>query len=216
MRPDDALLAQLQDGLAEMSLPLPPESMDQLISYIELLSKWNKTHNLTAIKSTADMVRRHLLDSLSIIKFVEGESLLDVGAGAGLPGIPLAVAKPHLNVTLVDSVQKKTRFMSFAANALGLSNVQVRHQRVEAMQHAQGYQMVVARAFSSVDKLCTLTRHLLAPDGRILAMTGQPLETAQIQDISRVTGFEIMHSEKLFVAGEQAMRNIVVLQRKTG
>lgn len=211
----DPLMEELQDGLSQMRLDLPDTSRQQLISYIQLLSKWNKTHNLTAIKSIAEMVRRHLLDSLSMIPYIEGETLLDVGAGAGLPGIPLAIAKPHLNVTLVDSVLKKTHFMLFAANDLGLTNVQVLHRRVETLEQKEGYKMVVARAFSTVDKLCDMTQHLLTSDGRILAMIGRPLTDSQRRTIPLTTGFSVVRTEKLFVPGEQAMRNIVVLQRNT-
>lgn len=210
---DNALHAALRDGLEQMDLPVPDDAARQLIRYIALLAKWNKTHNLTAIRNPADMVRRHLLDSLSLYLYVDGENLLDVGAGAGLPGIPLAIVKPHLNVTLLDSVLKKTHFMTFAANDLGLSNVTVKHQRVERMQHDEGFQMVVARAFSSVDKLCSLTDHLLRPGGRILAMIGQPLSDQQTQELSESCGFAISLCEKLFVPGEHAMRNIVVLER---
>lgn len=210
---EELLLQSLQDGLSEMQLALPDGSAEKLIAYINLLSKWNKTHNLTAVKNPAEMVRRHLLDSLSMVAFIGRENLLDVGAGAGLPGIPLAIAKPHVAVTLVDSVLKKTRFMSFAANDLGLANVQVKHQRVEAMEREPGYQLVIARAFSSVDKLCLLTKHLLTDNGRILAMMGHPLSDEQIIGLPDICGFFVVKTEKLFVPGEHAERNIVVLQR---
>ncbi len=210
---DDELIQSLQDGLREMRLDLPDGAADKLIAYIKLLSKWNKTHNLTAVKNIHYMVRRHLLDSLSMVDFVDRKTLLDVGAGAGLPGIPLAIAKPDLDVTLVDCVLKKTRFMSFAANDLGLTNVLVKHQRVEKMQPIQAYELVIARAFTSVDKLCKLTNHLLAGDGQILAMVGHPLSDEQISELPDICGFFVVNTQKLLVPGEHAERNIVVLQR---
>lgn len=208
----DTLVQSLQSGLDEMQLTIPLDAADTLIRYIELLHKWNRTHNLTAIKTVDEMVRRHLLDSLSMLPFVSDGNLLDVGAGAGLPGIPLAICKPHLDVTLVDSVQKKTLFMSFAASNLGLNNTQVKHRRVEQLQQPPGYRMVVARAFSSLEKLTRLTRHLLAEDGQILAMTGYLPDPQEITDLQKNTGFRLVKTEKLFVAGEHAERNIVILK----
>ena len=211
----EALLQSLKNGLAEMQLIIPEGAAKTLIQYIELLHKWNSTHNLTAIKTVDEMVRRHLLDSLSMMRFTTDGDLLDVGAGAGLPGIPLAICKPHLDVTLVDSVQKKTMFMTFAASHLGLRNVEVKHQRVEQLQKPPGYSMVAARAFSSLEKLCLLTKHLLTENGRILAMTGFLPDQQEIIDLQNKTGFRLVKAEKLFVAGEHAERNIVILQHST-
>lgn len=198
-----------------MQLVIPEGAAQTLIRYIELLHKWNHTHNLTAVKTVDEMVRRHLLDSLSMMRFTSDGYLLDVGAGAGLPGIPLAICKPDLDVTLVDSVQKKTMFMTFAASHLGLRNIQVKHQRVEQLQQPPGYSMVVARAFSSLEKLCLLTKHLIAEDGRILAMTGFLPDEREITDLQKKTGFQLVKTEKLFVAGEHAERNIVILHHST-
>ena len=212
---DNTESSLLRSGLQEMRLELSNAAIDRLIRYINLLAKWNRTHNLTAVKSTTEMVRRHLLDSLSMVNFINRDALLDVGAGAGLPGIPLAIAKPDLAVTLVDCVQKKTTFMSFAANDLGLSNVTVRHQRVETLRSELGYPLVIARAFTSVDNLCKLTEHLLAENGQILAMAGHPLSDRQMSELPELCGFYVAKTEKLFVPGEHADRNIVVLQRRS-
>jgi 16S rRNA (guanine527-N7)-methyltransferase len=231
---DAELLRQLAEGLEQMQLKVAEADQQRLVCYIEMLHKWNKTHNLTAIRNPQQMVTRHLLDSLSIAGYLQGNSLLDVGSGAGLPGIPLAIIKPHLNVTLLDSVLKKTRFMLFAAGQLELSNVNVLHTRVEAMASAdassgrnpdepgcepQGFDMIVARAFSSIDKLCALTSHLLAPHGQILAMIGKPVEAENTGFSSTVTTndgcvFSVTRSEKLFVPGENGQRNIVILQKR--
>lgn len=228
--------SELEQGLIALHLSLAPSQQQQLLDYLALLSKWNKTHNLTAVRDPHEMVRRHLLDSLSIHRYVDGLSVLDVGSGAGLPGIPLAVANPRLNVTLVDSVVKKTRFMQFAAAELGLSNVRVCHERVEKMSAEPGFDIIVARAFSSPEKLCRLTAHLLMPGGKILAMIGhtpgspQALSRTLVQNDDKtkntvdkadssstgesweLPGFTVIKMDKLFVPGETAERNIVVLQ----
>ncbi len=202
---------ELTDGLQQLGMDVQPDTRDKLIDYILLLSKWNKTHNLTAIRDVQEMVRRHLLDSLSIAPYIDAPALLDVGAGAGLPGIPIGIVKPHVNVTLVDSVVKKTRFMQFAAAELSLSNIEPLHERVQNLPADPGFPIVVARAFSSIDKLCQLTAHLVSPNGKILAMTGRPLD-AQHTDPNQLAGFKVVKEEKLFVPGETAERNIVVLQ----
>lgn len=215
---------ELEQGLSELGLALSSDRQQQLLDYIALLSKWNKTHNLTAVRDPAHMIRRHLLDSLSIHEYVDASTLLDVGAGAGLPGIPLAVANSHLNVTLVDSVLKKTRFMLFAATELGLANVSVRHERVEKMKSEQGFEIIVARAFSSLEKLCSLTSHLLAPGGKVLAMTGRLPESVGeyptgvsdetgVNHSATLSDFCVIKTDKLMVPGETAERNIVVLQK---
>lgn len=223
-KPDSAasyseqLQVQLASGLAQMDLVVAEADQQKLVQYVTTLHKWNKTHNLTAIRNPEQMIGRHLLDSLSIANYIHGQTLLDVGSGAGLPGIPLALVKPHLNVTLIDSVLKKTRFMLFAASSLGLGNVTVKHARVESLIKEEGYDIIVARAFSSIDKLCEVTEHLLAPNGQIVAMIGKPLETepgisALSVQLANGSEFTVTRSEKLFVPGETAQRNIVILQK---
>ncbi len=214
----EQLQVQLAGGLAQMDLVVAEADQQKLVQYVTTLHKWNKTHNLTAIRNPEQMIGRHLLDSLSIANYIHGQTLLDVGSGAGLPGIPLALIKPHLNVTLIDSVLKKTRFMLFAASSLGLGNVTVKHARVESLIKEEGYDIIVARAFSSIDKLCEVTEHLLAPNGQIVAMIGKPLETepgisALSVQLANGSEFTVTRSEKLFVPGETAQRNIVILQK---
>ncbi len=214
----EQLQIQLASGLAQMDLVVAEADQQKLVQYVTTLHKWNKTHNLTAIRNPEQMIGRHLLDSLSIANYIHGQTLLDVGSGAGLPGIPLALIKPHLNVTLIDSVLKKTRFMLFAASSLGLGNVTVKHARVESLIKEEGYDIIVARAFSSIDKLCEVTEHLLAPNGQIVAMIGKPLETepgisALSVQLANGSEFTVTRSEKLFVPGETAQRNIVILQK---
>lgn len=228
---EQRLRQRLSTGLEQMDLTVADTDQQRLVQYVTTLTKWNKTHNLTAVRDPEQMIGRHLLDSLSIAKYLEGRTLLDVGSGAGLPGIPLAVIQPHLNVTLVDSVLKKTRFMLFAARELELRNVDVRHARVESIGNRApdslnadivngdtGYDMIVARAFSTIEKLCALSGHLLSARGLILAMIGKPADTehSAIGDTVQIDGgdtFSVTRSEKLFVPGETAQRNIVILQR---
>lgn len=143
-----------------------------LIAYVELLAKWNKAYNLTAVREPGEMVTRHILDSLVVGPFVTGP-LIDVGTGPGLPGIPLALAHPSMAVTLLDSNIKKTRFCRQAALELGLKNVEVVHARVEDYRPAEGFATVVSRAYASLAEFTATTRHLLAGGGKFLAMKGE-------------------------------------------
>jgi 16S rRNA (guanine527-N7)-methyltransferase len=163
----------LADGLAQLGLELDENQQQQLLAYLALLHKWNQAYNLTAIRKPADMVRRHLLDSLSIHAYIKGPRIIDVGSGAGLPGIPLAMALPQLEFVLLDSNGKKTRFLQQVINELGLLNVSVVCQRAEQYQPEQLFQTVTCRAFSDLATIWRSTRHLLSPTGMILAMKGQ-------------------------------------------
>ena len=160
----------LATGLAKLALTLPDEAQLQLLAFRDLLLKWNKTYNLTALRDPAQAISHHLLDSLAILPHVGASTLLDVGSGGGLPGIPLAIAKPELAVSMVDTVQKKTTFLQQAVIELALKNVTVHHARVEAMQGQ--YAQISSRAFAELGLFVSLTRHLLAPNGRWLAMKG--------------------------------------------
>ncbi|MDD2663324.1 MAG: 16S rRNA (guanine(527)-N(7))-methyltransferase RsmG [Dechloromonas sp.] len=160
----------LQDGLAELGIDLPQEAQQRLLAFRDLLLKWNKTYNLTALRDPEQAISHHLLDSLAILPHVGDGALLDVGSGGGLPGIPLAIARPQLPVSMVDTVQKKATFLQQAAIQLGLKNVAVHHARVEEMSGQ--YAQISSRAFAEIGLFVRLTRHLLAPGGRWLAMKG--------------------------------------------
>jgi 16S rRNA (guanine527-N7)-methyltransferase len=160
----------LASGLTALDITLPDEAQHKLLAFRDLLLKWNKTYNLTALRDPAQAISHHLLDSLAILPHVGAGNLLDVGSGGGLPGIPLAIAKPELAVTMVDTVQKKTTFLQQAVIELGLKNVTVHHARVEEM-HGQ-FAQISSRAFAEIGLFISLTRHLLAPNGRWLAMKG--------------------------------------------
>lgn len=160
----------LAAGLAKLGLNLPEDAQQKLLAFRDLLLKWNKTYNLTALRDPAQAISHHLLDSLAILPHVSDGNLLDVGSGGGLPGIPLAIARPDLSVSMVDTVQKKTTFLQQAVIELALRNVTVHHARVEEMQGQ--YAQISARAFAEIGLFISLTRHLLAPNGRWLAMKG--------------------------------------------
>ena len=160
----------LSAGLAELGIDLSADQQDKLLAFRDLLLKWNKTYNLTALRDPEQAISHHLLDSLAILPHVGSGPLLDVGSGGGLPGIPLAIARPELSVSMVDTVQKKATFLQQAAIQLGLKNVTTHHARVETM--AGQYAQISSRAFAEIGLFISLTRHLLAPGGRWLAMKG--------------------------------------------
>jgi 16S rRNA (guanine527-N7)-methyltransferase len=151
---------------------LPEAVREKLIAYVELLAKWNKAYNLTAVRDPAEMVTRHLLDSLAVVPHFHGQRTIDVGTGGGLPGIPLALVFPQREFVLLDSNSKKTRFLVQAKASLGLENVTVVHERVEAFHDDDGFDCIITRAFAPVAVILTGSRHLLTPHGEFLAMKG--------------------------------------------
>ncbi|WP_043640600.1 16S rRNA (guanine(527)-N(7))-methyltransferase RsmG [Chromobacterium haemolyticum] len=164
---------ELQQGLSQLKLELSDAQIDLLDRYLALLAKWNQTYNLTAVREEKRMVSYHLLDSLSLVPHLDGGSrLLDVGSGGGMPGIPAAIARPDLQVVLLDSNHKKTTFLRQVVVELGLPNVQVMTERVEAYQPEQKFDRITSRAFSELAEFVKLTRHLLAEQGQYVAMKG--------------------------------------------
>ncbi len=169
---DAALASQLSRGTAELGLPVSAGQQAQLLGYLALLCKWNRAYNLTAVRDPAEMVTRHLLDSLALVPRLTGTRCMDVGTGAGLPGIPLAIMFPEREFHLLDSNGKKTRFLFQVKTALALSNVTVHHARVEAFAPDRGFDVVLSRAFASLADMVAGARHLLQPEGVFLAMKG--------------------------------------------
>jgi 16S rRNA (guanine527-N7)-methyltransferase len=167
------LSEMLQRGLRELAIDLDSARQAQLIDYLSLLARWNKAYNLTAVRDQPSMVTRHLLDSLSVHAHLKGQRFIDVGTGAGLPGIPLAIASPERHFTLLDSNGKKTRFLVQAKAELKLVNVDVVHARVEDYRPDACFDAVLSRAFASLGDMMRGCRHLLAPGGAFLAMKGQ-------------------------------------------
>ncbi|TCW31826.1 16S rRNA (guanine(527)-N(7))-methyltransferase RsmG [Gulbenkiania mobilis] len=164
---------ELTQGLVQLGLPLSADQLARLEAYLALLAKWNQTYNLTAVREESRMVSYHLLDSLTLVPHLAGiHRLLDVGSGGGMPGIPAAIARPDLQVVLLDANHKKTTFLRQAVIELGLANVEVVTDRVEAYQPAERFDCITSRAFSELAEFVRLTRHLLAPGGAYLAMKG--------------------------------------------
>lgn len=170
--PAESLQALLEEGLRQLGIDLDEATRRRLIDYVLLLAKWNKAFNLTAVRDPEQMVSRHLLDSLAVAPHLSGQRIIDVGTGAGLPGIPLALAFPQREFVLLDSNSKKTRFLVQAKAALKLDNVEVVHDRVENHRPERPFDTVITRAFASLPDILKSSRHLLAPNGSFLAMKG--------------------------------------------
>jgi 16S rRNA (guanine527-N7)-methyltransferase len=198
----------LKQGIAELGLNLPHQAPEQILAYLKLLDKWNHKHNLTAVRHPQDMLTKHVLDSLAVLPYVTGERLLDVGTGAGLPGLMLAIARPDMQFTLLDSHARKMRFVTQAAIELGLKHVETRSMRIEHYQPDVLFDGVISRAYTSLDGFYQQTRRFLKPDGQILAMKGAVPE--QERENLAQTGVKI-HVYRLNVPGLEAERHLVVI-----
>lgn len=163
----------LQEGLQTLKLDVDESKLNALLAFIKLIEKWNKAYNLTSVRNKEDMARLHMLDSLAILPYIKGGHIADIGTGAGIPGIPLAIFLPDTQFTLVDSNSKKTRFVQQAILELKLKNVKVVHARVEKFQANGLFSTVIMRAFANLQDIMHLTKHLIAPQGVLLAMKGQ-------------------------------------------
>ena len=197
-----ALLAQ---GIASMGLAISDDAQQKLLAYLALLQKWNKVYNLTAVRDPLEMVTLHLLDSLSVLPFVNSKNILDVGSGGGLPGIVLAICKPELLVTTIDTVQKKVIFMRQVKGELGLNNLTPVHARVENFKPDAPFEIVISRAFSEIALFVQLTKHLIAENGQWLAMKG-------IMPADELVGLPLTPVQviALKVAGLDAERHLLV------
>ncbi len=203
----------IAQGASAMGLALPDGALPRLVGYLELLNQWNRAFNLTAVRDPSQMVTRHLLDSLSLVPWIRPGSLLDVGSGGGLPGIPLALAIPGLAVTLLDSNGKKTRFLQQAVIELGLDTVSVVKARAENYRPAEVFDQVVCRAFSDMSAIWSLCAPLCRPDGRILAMKGAMPE-AELASLAPGEMRVAVHP--VTVPGLEGQRHIIELARETG
>ncbi len=205
----DSLTRQLAYGAEQMQIALTAEQLSALRAYLDLLQKWNKAYNLTAIREPERMVALHLLDSLAVHPFVqEADNIADVGTGPGLPGIVLAIMNPHKPFTLLDSNGKKTRFLFQARTALGLDNVTIVNDRVEAYHPPRPFDMIVSRAFASLADMTHWCQHLRAEQGCFLAMKGQypQDEIAAIAD-----KFRVVASDAISVPGVEGERHLLRL-----
>lgn len=203
----ESLGARLSAGIGQLGLHNPPDEpqQQQLIAYIEFLHRWNRKVNLTAIKSTDEMVERHLLDSLTVVPYLEGQSVIDVGSGAGLPGIPIAITQPAISVLMLDSAARKTRFIQQAIAELNLDNATVLHTRVQDAT-SQAAQTVVARAFSTPVDIIESCRHLCSDGGvfvLFMAHVGNKLDVLP-------DGCTLERVDAVNLPNSEATRHIVV------
>ena len=174
----------LCEGAEIMDLTLSKHQTDQLLAYQELIGKWNKVYNLSAIRDPIESIKKHFLDSLSIVPFISPGLLLDVGSGAGLPGIVIAIMRSNTNVFTIDSVGKKCRFMQTVKTELSLDNLNVINGRVEGFNYDESFPQIVSRAFSSTIDTIEKTRHLISSDGRYLLMKGDNLNKENLQKVN--------------------------------
>ncbi|MHB0924922.1 MAG: 16S rRNA (guanine(527)-N(7))-methyltransferase RsmG [Gallionellaceae bacterium] len=201
-----SLAEELQRGIAQLGIALDVDAQGKLLDYLALLHKWNKVYNLTAIRDPQQMVSNHLLDSLAVMPHLWAGRWLDVGSGAGLPGLVLAVAQPGWQFTLLDSNSKKTSFVQQAVIELGLRNVSVHCARVEEWQAVERFDGIISRAFSELGEFLRCTRHLVAPHGCWVAMKGAPQqELAGVPD-----GCRVERVIPLQVPGLLAARSLVI------
>lgn len=203
----DDLLQQLQQGCDELKLPLTQTQLDKLIAYVALLDKWNKVYNLTSVRDPQLMISRHILDSLAILPYVTGTTLLDVGTGGGLPGIPLAIARSELAVTLLDSNSKKTRFLQQVKAELALDNITIIHARVEQAKLPK-FATITARAFAKIDEIIDLAGRHCDDAGSLLLMKAMKPE----DELSAVMGeFGLQQVISLDVPYCDGQRHLVCL-----
>jgi 16S rRNA (guanine527-N7)-methyltransferase len=213
---DFAVLASNEDllraGIKELGLDLSDHQIRLLLEYLSLFELWNRTYNLSAIREPSDMVRLHLLDSLTIAPYLIGARFIDVGTGGGLPGIPLAIVFPERHFTLLDSAGKKTRFLFQVKQQLRLNNVAIENSRVEAYRPVQGYDGVISRAFASLQDMTNNCGHLFNQDGRFWAMKGVMPE----DELRQITeNHSIEHCYPLRIPGVEAQRCLLVLKRNS-
>jgi len=207
------LAVALGQGVEKLGLRLPAGVEARLLEYLGLLEKWNRVYNLTAIREKSKLVSHHLLDSLAVLPHLAGGRVLDVGSGPGLPGIPIALARPDWGVTLLDSNHKKTAFLTQAVGDLNIANAEVRRERVEQWRPATAFDVVISRAFSELADFVRLAGHLVAPGGRLAAMKGlYPYEEiAQLPE-----GYRVERVVPLVVPGVEGERHLVLIENSAG
>ena len=204
------LQQQIRQGCTALSIEVSDTTTEKLALFIGLLEKWNRVYNLTAIRDRRAMVVRHILDSLAVLPFLKRRSLLDVGTGAGFPGMPLAIASAELSVTVLDANAKKLRFVRQAVSELGLNNVEVVQSRMQEYQPAQSFDMVISRAVANLSELYRQTARLVRPGGRIYFMKGSlPAEEIEALKADR----ESLHIERLCIPGLQAERHLLWMEK---
>jgi len=208
----DELTAALANGIQALQLELSDAQVGQLMDYLSLLNKWNAVYNLTAVRNPSQMVTQHLLDSLAVVPaFAGAANILDVGAGGGLPGMVLAIARPDMRVSMIDTVHKKTAFLTQAKAELGLSNVTVHTARVEQLQVQQPFDVITSRAFAELKDFITWSQHLLQRGGRFIALKGVMPQ----DEIARLpAGWKVTQVQPLKVPSLDAERHLVFIERE--
>ena len=199
---------RLSAGMERLSLEPLPSRLQRLTAYIDLLARWNRAYNLTAVRDPLEMVSRHLLDSMAVAGFLSTGELIDVGSGAGLPGIPLAILRPTDSITLLDSNGKKTRFMRQAAMELGLNNVEVVQSRIATYRPERKFATIISRAVSTAVELCAATQHLRAGPSRLLLMKGRGPERELAPPPAGAVEYRIHSLDIPFLDGERHLVEI--------
>lgn len=208
---------QLNQGVSELAIDLPEPQINNLLDYLSLLAKWNAVYNLTAVRDPAQMLTQHLLDCLATLPaFINASRVLDVGSGGGLPGVVIAIwaqhAQPQMRVHMIDTVHKKTAFLTQAKSELGLTNAQVHTGRVEQLNDEKKFDVITSRAFAELKDFILWSGHLLAEGGKMIALKGQP----QDNELSGLpAGWEVTKLERINVPGLAAQRHLVHIERTT-
>jgi 16S rRNA (guanine527-N7)-methyltransferase len=207
-----ALAEVLEQGVAQLALPLSSAQQEQLLDYLALLNKWNSVYNLTSVRDPMQMMTLHLLDTLAAVPAFEGaQNVLDVGAGGGLPGVVLAIARPDMRVSMIDTVHKKTAFLTQVKAELGLANVTVYTKKVQELEVKQPFDVITSRAFADLSDFVNWSGHLLADGGRFIALKG----TAPADERERLPEpWAVNDLQPLRVPGLEAERHLVFISRQ--
>lgn len=206
----EQLASELATGLDQLDVTLPAQAQATLLDFVRELDRWNQAYNLTAVRDPAEMLPRHLLDSLAALPFIRGSRVLDVGCGAGLPGFPLAIALPDVRLVLLDSNAKKQRFVEHVIRTLKLSNVEPAHARVEQYAAAP-FDTIICRALTTLAEFAAGAQHLLAPGGQLVAMKGR-MPDAEIAALAK--GWQVTGQHRVRVPGLAGQRHIIQLKRQ--
>jgi len=207
----DALAAVLDQGIRDMTLDVTPEQQAKLMGYLQLMHKWNAVYNLTSLRDPQQMVTHHLLDSLAAVPaFAGARNVLDVGAGGGLPGIVLAITRPDMKVSMIDTVHKKTAFLTQVKAELGLTNVSVHTMKVQDLQVSDKFDVITSRAFADLSDFVNWSGHLLAEGGKFIALKG----VAPSDERERLPqDWKVVDLQPLWVPRLQAERHLVFIER---
>ena len=204
------MLDKLKSGLLSLSLDPEQQPCDQYLAYIALLHKWNQSYNLTAVKHPEEMLTRHVLDSLSVLPFIKGHDCLDIGTGPGLPGLILALALPETRWVLLDSNQKKTRFLRHVKAELDITNIEIIQSRVETFKPEIEFDSVICRAFAPLNRMLELTQHLITYSNQLLAMKGKQVN----EEINALVGHKfVIKLNNLASADDDSLATLVQISR---